>query len=216
MTSTGDSDESYIVVVGASAGGIEVTSRLVEALPADFAAPVVIAQHADPNTPSRLPEILERRTQLRVVTLMERAETMVAGSLYLGAAGQHLAIRGNEVVASARHDGHPVPSIDVLFASTSESYGDRTVAIILSGMGTDGVAGVRAVKERGGTVLVQEPASAAFPALPSAIPPADIDYTATVESLAPLLTNLTAGPRDGDVTNPDVLNAFLDQLRGRT
>ncbi|HEY1680201.1 MAG TPA: CheR family methyltransferase [Candidatus Tumulicola sp.] len=216
MASTGDSDESYIVVIGASAGGIDAISRLVEALPLDFPAPIVVAQHADPHTPSRLPEILQRQTQLQVVSLSERAETLTAGSLYLCASGQHLAIRGNEVIASVRHDGHPVPSIDMLFASASESYGDRTVAIILSGMGTDGVAGVRAVKERGGTVLVQEPESAAFPALPSAIPPDHIDYTAMVESLAPLLINLTAGPRDGDVTDPDVLHAFLNQLRGRT
>ncbi len=216
MIPTGDPDESYIVVIGASAGGIDVILRLAEALPADFSAPIVIAQHADPNTPSRLPEILERHTQLRVVTLFERSETMAAGSLYLGAAGQHLAIAGNEVVGSALADGHPVPSIDVLFASASESFGDRTVAVILSGMGTDGVAGVRAVKERGGTVVVQEPESAAFPALPSAIPAELIDYTATVEALAPLLANLTVGSRDGEVTNPDVLNAFLNQLRGRT
>jgi two-component system CheB/CheR fusion protein len=216
MASTGDSDESYIVVIGASAGGIDAISRLVEALPLDFPAPIVVAQHADPHTPSRLPEILQRQTQLQVVSLSERTETLTAGSLYLCASGQHLAIRGNEVIASVRHDGHPVPSIDILFASASESYGDRTVAIILSGMGTDGVAGVRAVKERGGTVLVQEPESAAFPALPSAIPPDHIDYTAMVESLAPLLINLTAGPRDGDVTDPDVLHAFLNQLRGRT
>jgi two-component system CheB/CheR fusion protein len=216
MAPVGDSDESYIVVVGASAGGVDVTSGLVEALPAGFPAPIVVAQHADPHTPSRLPEILQRQTQLRVVTMFERGESMAAGSLYLGAAGQHLAIAGNEVVASGRQDGHPVPSIDVLFASAAESYGDRTVAIILSGMGTDGVAGVSAVKERGGTVLVQEPESAAFPALPSAIPAGLIDYTATVESMTQLLANLTAGTRDGDVTNPEVLNAFLDQLRGRT
>jgi two-component system, chemotaxis family, CheB/CheR fusion protein len=216
MAVQADQDESYLVVVGSSAGGIEVIERLVEALPQDFAAGIVIAQHADPHTPSRLAEILKRQTKLQVVPIAEKAMKIASGTVYVGDAGQHLSIRGDEVVAAARQDGHPVPSIDWLFTSAAESYGDRTVALILSGMGTDGVAGVRAVKGRGGTVLVQEPESAAFPALPAAIPLSHIDYTSTVESLAPLLTNLTSGPRDGEIANPDVLSAFLNQLRSRT
>jgi two-component system, chemotaxis family, CheB/CheR fusion protein len=209
-------DESYLVVIGASAGGIEALERLAGALPADFPAPVVIAQHADPNAPSHLAEILRRQTSLKVVTVTNGSEDLLPGTLYLASAGQNVAIRGAHAVGSGRLRGHPIPSIDALFVSAAETYGDRVVALILTGMGTDGVAGVRAVKERGGTVLVQEPESAAFPALPAAIPLSHVDYTANLDSLAPLLTTLTAGPRDAEITNPDVLSAFLNQLRGRT
>jgi two-component system, chemotaxis family, CheB/CheR fusion protein len=209
-------DESYLVVIGASAGGIEALERLVAALPGDFPAPVVIAQHADPNAPSHLAEILRRQTSLSVITIDERDEKLEPRTIYLTPAGRNVSIRGAHVAGSGRLRGHPIPSIDALFISAAESYGDRVVALILTGMGTDGVAGVRAVKERGGTVLVQEPESAAFPALPAAIPLSHVDYTANLESLAPLLATLTAGPRDAEITNPDVLRAFLNQLRGRT
>ncbi len=209
-------DESYLVVIGASAGGIEALVRLVTALPAEFPAPVVIAQHADPHAPSHLGEILQRQTALQVVTIDEGEEEMRPSTIYVVPAGRNVAIRAAKVMGSGRLRGHPIPSIDALFISAAEAYGDRVIAIILTGMGTDGVAGVRAVKERGGTVLVQEPESAAFPALPAAIPLSHVDYTTSLESLAPLLTTLTAGPRDADITNPEVLTAFLNQLRSRT
>jgi two-component system CheB/CheR fusion protein len=209
-------DESYVVVVGSSAGGIEALVRLVTALPAEFPAPVVIAQHADPHGPSRLGDILQRSTALQVVTIDEGEEALRPHTIYLARAGRNLGIRDSKVTGSERLQTHPTPSIDALFISAAENYGDCVIAIILTGMGTDGVAGVRAVKEAGGTILVQEPESAAFPALPAAIPRSHIDYSATLESLAPLLVTLTAGPRDADITNAEVLNAFLSQLRSRT
>jgi two-component system CheB/CheR fusion protein len=209
-------DESYLVVIGASAGGIEALVRLVAALPPDFPAPVVLAQHADPHAPSHLAEILQRQTSLQLVTVDEGQEELQPHTIYVAPAGHNVAIRGSKVMGTGRLRSHPIPSIDALFISAAESYGDCVIAIILTGMGTDGVAGVRAVKERGGTVLVQEPESAAFPALPAAIPLSHVDYTTNLEALAPLLTTLTAGPRDADVTNPEVLSAFLNQLRSRT
>jgi two-component system, chemotaxis family, CheB/CheR fusion protein len=216
MAGQNNPDEPYLIVIGASAGGIEALERLAGALPEDFRAPLVIAQHADPNFQSHLGDILRRHTRLKVVNVTERGEDLVPGTIYLAPAGENVTVRGTRVNASGRLRGHPIPSIDALFVSAAESYGDRVIALILTGMGTDGVTGVRAVKEGGGTVLVQEPESAAFPALPAAIPLSHIDYTASLDALAPLITTLTAGPGDGEITNPDVLNAFLSQLRGRT
>ncbi len=216
MAGQNSPDEPYLVVIGASAGGIEALERLAGALPEDFRAPLVIAQHADPNFQSHLADILRRQTRLKVVGVTEGGEELAPATIYLAPAGENVTVRGTRVSASGRLRGHPIPSIDALFVSAAESYSDRVIALILTGMGTDGVAGVRAVKEGGGTVLVQEPESAAFPALPAAIPLSHIDYTANLEALAPLITTLTAGPRDGEISNPDVLNAFLAQLRGRT
>ena len=192
-------DEPYLIVIGASAGGIEALERLAGALPEDFRAPLVVAQHADPNFQSHLGDILRRQTHLKVLTLQSTAE-LVPATIYLAPAGENVTVRGTRVSASGRLRGHPIPSIDALFISAAESYSDRVIALILTGMGTDGVAGVRAVKECGGTVLVQEPESAAFPALPAAIPLSHIDYTANLEALAPLITTLTSGPSDGEIT----------------
>lgn len=209
-------DDSYLVVIGASAGGVEALVRLVSALPADFPAPVVIAQHADPHAASHLAEILQRQTNLQLHTIDESEEELAPQTIYVVPGGRNVAIRGSKVVGSSPQSSHPLPSIDGLFISAAESYRDSVIAIILTGMGTDGVAGVRAVKEQGGTVLVQEPESAAFPALPAAIPRSHVDYMTNLDSLVPLLVTLTAGPRDADIANPDVLNAFLSQLRTRT
>src|SRR5215469_9706921 len=132
-------DESYIVVIGASAGGIEALERLVGALPADFPAPVVIAQHADPNVPSHLPEILRRQTPLKVVTVGDQpGEELAPATIYLAPVGQNVGIRDAHATGSGRLRGHPIPSIDALFISAAESFGDRVVALILTGMGTDG------------------------------------------------------------------------------
>jgi two-component system CheB/CheR fusion protein len=209
-------EESYLVVIGASAGGIEALEHFAAALPADFPAPIVVAQHANPRVPSRLGEILGRRTAVAVVTLDGKEAMLEPATIYLAPSGKNIAVNGPNVVGSARLDGHPIPSIDALFTSAAESYGDRVVAVILTGMGTDGVAGVRTVKERGGTVLVQEPESAAFPALPAAIPRNYIDYTVNLEALPALLATLVSSPQDGEISNPDVLRAFLNQLRSRT
>ncbi|MGA8474946.1 MAG: CheR family methyltransferase [Candidatus Cybelea sp.] len=210
-------ETASLVAIGASAGGIEALERLVSRLPKDFAAPVVIAQHANPNVPSHLAHILERHTPLKVVTIDEHEVDLAAGSIYVASPGKNFAIRGRRVAGAPRGSTHPTPSIDALFCGAAESYQDRVIAVILTGMGTDGVAGVRAVKEHGGTVLVQEPESAAFPALPKAVPLNLIDFTATLDSLPTLLTALVAS--DGlarAIADPDLLRAFLSQLRTRS
>jgi len=210
-------DGPSVVVIGASAGGIEALERLVAALPASFAAPIIIAQHADPKVPSHLPQILSRHTAMDIVSIQEQVETLAPGTIYVAIAGRNLIVRGSEITGAPRRRGHPIPSIDALFTSAAESYGDRVIAVILTGMGTDGVSGVRAVKEHGGTVLVQEPESAAFPSLPAAIPLNHIDFTANLESLPSLLTTLAASDHLGnELANADTLRAFLDQLRSRS
>jgi two-component system CheB/CheR fusion protein len=210
-------DDASLVVIGASAGGIEALQHLVSRLPEDFSAPLVIAQHADPRVPSHLAQILARHSRLKVVTIDEHEEDLAAGTVYVVPSGKNFAIRGRRVVATPRGPNHPIPSIDGLFSGAAESYQDRVIAVILTGMGTDGVAGVRAVKEHGGTVLVQEPESAAFPALPRAIPFNHIDFTANLDSLPPLLTALASSDGLADeIADPEVLSAFLNQLRTRS
>ncbi|MBV8725189.1 MAG: chemotaxis protein CheB, partial [Candidatus Eremiobacteraeota bacterium] len=76
-------DGPSVVVIGASAGGIEALERLVAALPASFAAPIIIAQHADPKVPSHLPQILSRHTAMDIVSIHEQVETLAPGTIYV-------------------------------------------------------------------------------------------------------------------------------------
>jgi len=209
--------EKTLFVIGASAGGIEALERVLSSLPADFGAPIVIAQHLDPTTPSRLEEVLRPVSKLRLVSVSDGA-SLEPATVYLVPSGRHVEIQDGHLVTSTKmRQSRPQPSIDLLFETASEAYGDRLVAVILSGMGKDGSAGVRAVKEAGGTVIVQDPASAAYPALPSSIPPNHADLVAPPERIANLLVGfVTRKPIAEALFDEEVLRAFLTQLRARS
>jgi two-component system, chemotaxis family, CheB/CheR fusion protein len=209
-------DTSYLVVIGASAGGVEALERFVASLPEDFAAPIVIAQHSDPKGPGRFAEILRRQARLPIHIVSEDDDELKPRNVYIAAPGRNLAVKGSRLLSVARERGKPIPSIDLLFTSAAESNGDGVIAVILTGMGTDGVAGVRAVKEHGGTVVVQELGDAAYPALPAAIPQHYIDFASNIESLTSLLVTLV-NRTDGLVaSDPEGLRAFLTQIRSRS
>jgi two-component system CheB/CheR fusion protein len=212
----GDSESACIVVIGASAGGVDALARLASVLPENFPAPIVIAQHADPKGSGRLAEILRRQTRLPVSAVDAKDDELSSGHLYLAPPGRNLSVREGRVISSERERGHPVPSIDTLFTSAAEAYGDRAIAVILTGMGTDGVAGVRAIKEHGGTVVVQELESAAYPALPGAIPVHYVDFSSNIEDLPSLLTTLASPSDAGLQADGHALDAFLAQVRGRS
>src|SRR5436190_9592259 len=105
--------ESYLVVIGSSAGGIEALSTLVATLPADFPAPVVIAQHLDPTRPSALQAILARRSTLPVRTVEEH-EPLEAGVVFVVPANRHVLITASAIDLRVDGDGRPVPSINLL------------------------------------------------------------------------------------------------------
>lgn len=208
--------ELHLVVIGASAGGVNALERLTSLLDADFRAPIVIAQHQDPGHDDRLAAILASQTNMKVQAVSDRAE-LQPGTIFIVPAGRNVTIEGEQVTATKKGRGRPVPSIDTLFTSASQAFGERVIAVILSGMGSDGASGVRDVKERGGTVVVQEPESAAYPGLPGSIPLNHVDFVGNVETIASVLTSIvSATDAATDVNNPDVLRAFLAQLRVRS
>src|SRR5947207_8277859 len=148
-----------LVVVGSSAGGVEALSVLVSNLPSDFPVPLVLAQHLDPSRASSLDTILRRRTSLSVelVTTTSRLER---GSIYVVPANRVVSIQDGYVEVHEDHAIRPTrskPSIDVLLSSAAEVYGDRLIAVILTGSGSDGAAGAVEVKKAGGTWSVQDP-----------------------------------------------------------
>ncbi len=181
-----------LVVVGASAGGIEALSILVSTLPLDFPVPIVLAQHLDPNRPSNLDHILQRRTTLPVI-LVTSSSKLEPGKIYVVPANRHILVKDHHVEVQEDSAKHPRPSIDALLSSAAEVYGDRLIAVILTGSGSDGAAGAVNVKNAGGTIIVQDPHTARYPSMPLALPPTIVDFEVKIENIGPLLYNLLLG-----------------------
>src|SRR5438270_2792758 len=181
-----------LVVVGSSAGGVEALSILVSTLPADFPAPIVLAQHLDPSRPSSLDGILQRRTQLSIDVVNSRTH-LQPGKIYVVPANRHVTIDDSYVEVQGDHNKRPRPSVDMLFSSAAKVYGERLIAVILTGSGSDGAAGAIEVENAGGTVLVQNPQTARYPSMPLALPPSIIDSEAELEQIGPLLYDLLTG-----------------------
>src|SRR5262245_29607289 len=186
------SEFNELVVVGSSAGGIEALSILVSSLPKDFPAPIVLAQHLDPFRPSNLDQILERRSTLPIVVVQDSTQLEV-GKVYVVPANRHVAIRDGQVRLEDDHGNRPRPSVDLLLSSAAESYGDRLIAVILTGSGADGAAGAVDVKKAGGTVIIQNPETARYPSMPMALPPTAVDHIADLEQMGSLIYDLVKG-----------------------
>jgi two-component system, chemotaxis family, CheB/CheR fusion protein len=207
-----------LVVVGASAGGIEALSAFVASLPPDFKAPIVIAQHLDPRRQSHLQEILSRRSPLPV-RLVEDRENLQGGTVYVVPADRHVSIADStvettEALPQAGDPPRSKPSIDHLLRSAAEGYGEGLIAVILSGSGSDGATGAREVKQLGGTVVVQNPKTAVFPAMPQSLAPSNVDIVADVETIGPLLQELlTSPPVPEEAAESRALHRLFDLVR---
>ncbi len=202
-----------LVVVGSSAGGIEALSTLVSTLPPNFSAPIVLAQHLDPHHVSNLAAILQRRTPL-VVEEVTSSILMEPGKIYVVPADRHVIIADGHVAVREDQTIRPRPSVDRLLTTAAENYGERLISVILTGSGSDGAAGSIAVKRAGGTVIIQNPATALYPAMPLALPATIVDFESDIEGIGPLLNNLLTGVQQVQIeTKPDSdLQAILDQV----
>lgn len=186
-----------IIALGASAGGLDAFTRLLGALPEDLPVPVVMVQHLDPRHTSHLTEILARHTALRV-TAAEEGARLEPGTVTVGVPDRHLLVLPGRVSLGTTP---PVrfarPSIDVLFESVASAYGDRAVAVVLTGSGRDGAIGVEAVKGAGSVVVVQDEATAAFAPMPhAAIATGAADLVLPLDEIAPALVDLVAPGRE--------------------
>lgn len=205
-----------LIVVGSSAGGIEALSTLAANLPEDFASPLVLAQHLDPSRPSHLPQILSRRTRLPVRTVTEH-EKLEPGVIYVVPSNRHVEITDSEVHVHADDHSGPRPSVDLLLTTAARAYGEQLIAVVLTGNGTDGAAGAREVHNAGGTVIIQNPETAPFPAMPLSLAPTDVDIIANVENIGAILHDLTSNLRvSARPTEERALRTFLEQLRERS
>jgi two-component system CheB/CheR fusion protein len=207
---------SQLVVIGSSAGGIEALSRLVASLPPDFPAPIVIAQHLDPRRPSHLHEILARHATLPVRVVEER-EALQDGVIFVVPSNRLVEISAGDLRLHPARAGAVAPSIDVLFESAAEVFGPGLIAVILTGSGSDGASGAWYVKTAGGAVVIENPATAMFPSMPSSIPPSLVDATADIDSIGSILCNLLeAGNPPAEGRDHDELSDLLKRIHERS
>jgi two-component system chemotaxis response regulator CheB len=156
-----------VVVVGCSWGGLGAVSRLLEGIPSDLPAAVVVIQHRM-HAPSELARLLGQHTRWPV-SEAEDKETIRAGQVYLAPPGYHLLVDGDRFALSTEAPvGGSRPSIDVAFESVAESLGPRAIGVVLTGANDDGAAGLAEIVRRGGVAVVQDPATAEKRAMPQA------------------------------------------------
>jgi two-component system, chemotaxis family, protein-glutamate methylesterase/glutaminase len=181
-----------IIVVGASAGGLEGLMKLVGELPDDLPAPVFVVWHLSPNSPGILPDILNRNGKLPAKNA-EDWETFKPGQIYVAPPDHHLMIEGGHVrLSKGPRENRFRPAVDPLFRSAAQWHGPKVIGVVLSGNLDDGTAGLYAIKERGGTAVVQDPSDALFPSMPlSALQNVDADHQVTMAEMAPLLVRLS-------------------------
>ena len=209
-----------IVAIGASAGGVGALQRFFANIPERTGAAYVVVVHLDPDRPSELAPILKARTQMPVVQVQEEAK-LEADHVYVIPPGRMLQITDHRLSATPFSEprGQRSP-VDHLFRSLAERLGDG-FAVILSGAGSDGALGVRAVKEAGGIILVQDPAESEYPSMPrSAIASGIADVVLPVADLAARLGDLIRmkHSNDGAISkiDEDLLRRVLAHLRVRT
>jgi two-component system, chemotaxis family, protein-glutamate methylesterase/glutaminase len=179
------------VAIGASAGGVEVLSALLSALPAGCRASFFIVVHIPRERPSLLSEVFGTRCALPVREAEDK-EPVQPGTVYFAPPDYHLLLdRGPAFALSSDEPVHfSRPSIDVLFDSAADIYGERLLGLILTGANQDGAEGLAAVGRAGGRTVVQEPGGAAVPFLPeAALKQGPVDFVLSLTQLQELFAN---------------------------
>lgn len=184
-----------LIVLGASAGGVEAVSALLAGLPSDLAAAVCVVIHQRPDVESRLPRVLARATTLSVV-LARQGARITPGTVFVAPPDLHLFVERDEQggvlhLARGPRENRVRPAVDPLFRSAALAFGSRVIGVILSGALDDGTGGLWTVKDRGGIAVVQDPDDAAVPSMPrSALAEVEVDHVAPARELGTLLGRL--------------------------
>lgn len=173
-------------------------STILSDLPADFPVPIVVVQHLDPHHPSMLPEILARRCAI-AIKQAEEGDVLKPGTAFIGPPDQHLLVNGDGTLSLSHSDlvHFMRPSADLLFESVAASHEERAVVVVLTGTGSDGTMGVKAVNKMGGQVLVEDPKKADFGGMPrAAVETGAVDEVLTLEEIATRLVELMEEKRE--------------------
>jgi len=209
-----------IIVIGASAGGVEAVSALAKAFPAELDAAVFIVLHFPANGTSVLPAILNRRGKLSAAHARD-GESVGRGRIYVAPPDHHMLVRDGRIeLSKGPRENGARPSIDPLFRSAARAYGPRVIGVILSGTLDDGTAGLALVKRRGGVAVVQSPEDALFPGMPlSAIENVAVDDVLPLAEMGSRLVELVKRPAPlladrGDTEGDEMQESRDDPSRG--
>jgi two-component system, chemotaxis family, protein-glutamate methylesterase/glutaminase len=181
-----------VVVIAASAGGIDALTQVFRRLSADLPAAIMVVQHLRSGRPTHLPEHLDRLSYLRVC-LAQHGMPLEPGVIYIAEPGMHLSIKNNTMVQDAGAKVNYLrPSADTLFISAAKTYGSRVIGVILSGTGRDGTQGCKEIKAKGGVTIAQNGLTSKHFGMPQAAIEADvIDYVLPLTEIAGKIIELT-------------------------
>lgn len=157
------------VVIGSSAGGIDALLQLLGGLAADFSLSLTAVQHLPDRVDSRLVEVFDARLAIAVKEAQDK-ECIAPGTLYFAPPGYHLSIEADCSFSLSREEpvNHARPSIDLLFESAADVFGDALMGVLLTGANADGAQGLKRIAEAGGRTVVQSPAQAQVAIMPEA------------------------------------------------
>ena len=184
-----------IVVIGASAGGLEALKQLVYAIPEDFPGSIFVVLHTAAHSPSMLDSILDQAGKLKAF-FPDDGTKIAQGNIYVAEPDRHLLIEDSQVrTVRGPKENRFRPAIDPLFRSAAWAYGPRVVGVVLTGMLDDGAEGLWAIKTTGGVTIVQDPSEAMFADMPmNALKNFEVDYVLPLADIAPRLVKLAQTP----------------------
>ena len=187
-----ETENCPVVALASSAGGLSALTRLLSALPSNFPAPILLVQHLDPHHRSLLAQVLGRSTAL-IVRQAHDGDCIAPGVVYVAPPDHHLLLSPGDIISLTQSElVHFVrPSANLLFESVAASCRTRAIAVVLTGSGSDGAMGVRAIKKMGGTIVAQDEVTSEYFGMPgAAIDTGDVDFVLPLDEIAPALVKL--------------------------
>lgn len=183
-----------IIGIGASAGGLEALQQFFQHMPSNSGISFVVVQHLSPDYRSLMADILGKHTEMKVMQA-ENGTMMKSNTVYLIPPKNNMTLKEGRLLLTEFENGTLNHPIDVFFTSLAEEQKDRAIAVVMSGTGSDGTSGIKAVKERGGLVIVQEPVTAKFDGMPrSAINTGLADFILSPEEIVDEILNFSNYP----------------------
>ncbi|EKO32055.1 protein-glutamate methylesterase CheB [Leptospira santarosai str. CBC379] len=190
------------IVMGVSAGGMNAMKTILPSLPSEYGIPLILVQHIGPRSDGTWFRILGDLCNIRIKEAEEK-EKIEPGTVYVAPPNYHLLIERDKTVSLSVTErvNFSRPSIDVLFESASDAYGDRLIGIVLTGANSDGAKGLKKIKENGGLAIVQDPLCSEASLMPeSAIRAGPVDHILSLEKITELLIRLDLNNTDRGYT----------------
>jgi two-component system chemotaxis response regulator CheB len=187
---------SEIVVIGTSLGGFQALQIVLGDLPKDFPLPIAVIQHRSSEDSGMLAPLLANHVHLPVVEIEDK-QPIDSGLIFIGPSNYHVLIDDGRFALSTDEPVlHARPSIDVLFESAAEAFGEGVVGVLLTGMSRDGTSGLKRIRECGGRAVVQDPLTAEGRVMPEAAIESEVAETILpLEKIAAFLMDLSVGQR---------------------